>query len=138
MNLLARCVVKLVASQMYLEELGLSLRKLPVYWYITVSLIVILTTVPLYCNDVVSETLNGWKEYRNMLWNLYMMIHPQTMRYFYKRQILAQRVSMKTSINNRSFQNSAWCKPPYVKDIFKLKVKPYILRRYFRAGQTKG
>ncbi len=45
---LDRCVVKLVTSKMYKEEFGYSLRQLSDYWYISVSLRVILTTALLY------------------------------------------------------------------------------------------
>ncbi len=92
------------------EELGFSLRKLADYWYIIVSLRGILTTFP--CISVWYHCGVGNSLSCKILWDLYMMIHPQTMRYFYKRQTLAPWSFNENTISHSSFQNSAWFNPP--------------------------
>ncbi len=70
--------------------------------------------------------------YKSVPWDLYMVIQPQTMTYFYWMQTLAPSLSLKMTISHRSVRNSAWLNLPYMKDIFILKITPYILRGHFR------
>ncbi len=61
-----------------------------------------------------------------------MMIHPQTMRYFLQKANTSTLEVQQKRLVTEGIKILHDLNHPYMKDIFKLKVTPYILRGYFR------